>query len=347
MFAIPIPLFTAAVLAYLGLRAAREGETPKMVLGLIAVCAIQSLITSLNLYYGQHWLAPIQPVTATAIPVLAYLSFVSTSIRPLRFVPDALHLLTPLLVAASILVFPDGVDLVLIGSFATYGLLLLTQLRRSAEELPLIRLEHGNRAAVLWRWVAATLIASALSDASILAAVVMGQDWLRAWIISVFSSTFLLVIGGLNLSDTLKTPRGLQTAPVREHPGGPEVAVPADREAPAAEDGKADAALYACLETLMTENQLYLDPDLTLGRMARKLRVPEKQLSATINRATGANVSRYINGYRIEHACRLLADGSNVTSAMYASGFNTKSNFNREFLRVKGCPPSQWPAAST
>jgi AraC-like DNA-binding protein len=36
----------------------------------------------------------------------------------------------------------------------------------------------------------------------------------------------------------------------------------------------------------------------------------------------------------------LLGQGENVTAAMLASGFNTKSNFNREFLRVTGKTPS-------
>ena len=31
-----------------------------------------------------------------------------------------------------------------------------------------------------------------------------------------------------------------------------------------------------------------------------------------------------------------------MTDAMLDSGFNTKSNFNREFLRVKGESPSKW-----
>ena len=30
---------------------------------------------------------------------------------------------------------------------------------------------------------------------------------------------------------------------------------------------------------------------------------------------------------------------------MLESGFNTKSNFNREFLRLKGASPTQWLAA--
>ena len=71
-----------------------------------------------------------------------------------------------------------------------------------------------------------------------------------------------------------------------------------------------------------------------------------KQLSATINRATGGNVSRYVNGFRIRHACERLKAGDNVTSAMLNSGFNTKSNFNREFLRTTGYSPRVWLATN-
>ncbi|MDO7630564.1 MAG: helix-turn-helix domain-containing protein, partial [Loktanella sp.] len=57
---------------------------------------------------------------------------------------------------------------------------------------------------------------------------------------------------------------------------------------------------------------------------------------------TGENVSRYINAARINEAKAVLSSGENVTSAMLSSGFNTKSNFNREFLRVAGVSPSEW-----
>jgi AraC-like DNA-binding protein len=92
----------------------------------------------------------------------------------------------------------------------------------------------------------------------------------------------------------------------------------------------------------MARERPYLDPNLTLAHLARKLRVPAKALSATINRATGENVSRFVNAERIRHAQSLLLRGEAVTEAMLASGFNTKSNFNREFLRVTGKNPSDW-----
>lgn len=67
-----------------------------------------------------------------------------------------------------------------------------------------------------------------------------------------------------------------------------------------------------------------------------------KQLSGTINRVTGENVSRYINAARIFAAQRGLISGENVTAAMLEAGFNTKSNFNREFQRITGTSPSDW-----
>ncbi len=139
----------------------------------------------------------------------------------------------------------------------------------------------------------------------------------------------VLCVGLLGLSDDLI--------------GEPEPAAPHAAPAPLP-DGAEDEALMERLERLVHEEKLYLDAGLTLARLARRLHVPIKQLSATINRRTGENVSRFINNFRIAHACERLRDGDNVTAAMFASGFNTKSNFNREFTRVTGKAPSAWKA---
>ena len=84
---------------------------------------------------------------------------------------------------------------------------------------------------------------------------------------------------------------------------------------------------------------------LTLDRLSRRMGVPAKQLSAAINRTTGANVSRYVNGFRVEKACECLLSGEAVTAAMLSSGFNTRSNFNREFRRITGKSPRDWREA--
>ncbi|WP_417684512.1 helix-turn-helix domain-containing protein [Roseibium sp.] len=338
MLSLPIPLFTALILAFLGLRAALEQETPKMVVGLIALCAGQSLLISLTQYYDLAVLAPVQPVTAMMIPALAYLTFLSTAVRPLKVFPDALHGLAPLLIAVSYILRSEMLDVILVLGFSGYGILLLSQLRKGPDGLPLVRLDNDNRAITLWRWMGIALIASAASDLLITVVYVVGLGWLRPWIISIFSSLFLLLIGLLNLSDVLK----IGASPVVPSSSEKRDADTSPTDGSHPEQGSDDAALMEQLQTLMDGGQVYLDPNLSLRQMARKLTVPEKQLSAAINRSTGENVSRFINGHRIAHACALLQAGSPVTTALYSSGFNTKSNFNREFLRVKGCAPSVW-----
>ena len=47
------------------------------------------------------------------------------------------------------------------------------------------------------------------------------------------------------------------------------------------------AAAAGRLDTVLEARKLYLDPDLTLSRLARVLQVPVKQLSAAINQSTG------------------------------------------------------------
>lgn len=55
------------------------------------------------------------------------------------------------------------------------------------------------------------------------------------------------------------------------------------------------------------------------------------------------NVSQYVNDYRIGEACRLLAaTQKSVTEVMFEVGFQTKSNFNREFRRVTDMTPVAW-----
>jgi AraC-like DNA-binding protein len=71
-------------------------------------------------------------------------------------------------------------------------------------------------------------------------------------------------------------------------------------------------------------------------------------LSSAINRATGLNVSQFVNNFRVADACRLMAESNRSTTAiMLEAGFSTKSNFNREFRRVTGQSPSEWRAAGS
>ncbi|GGB41369.1 AraC family transcriptional regulator [Roseibium aquae] len=335
MIALPIPLFTAAVLLFLAMRAAFIGETPRMVLALVMLCAGQSVLIVLNQHYGIQVLAPLQPVTAGLIPVAAYLTFLITAQRPLHPWPDCLHLVPILAIALAAATMSSLLDWLLFLVFCGYAGLIWIRIKGPAADLPMIRIENSDKAVLLWRFVAFALIGSALGDLGIGYAVMAGHGDLKPVIVSAYSGLFLLVIGGLSMSETLNRPLADQD----QTPEG------GGKTAPKPVEPQVAAALLQRLDSYMRESQSYLNPDLTLRKLARQLGVPEKQLSAAVNEATGENLPRYVNRFRIDTACRLMAEGAPVTSAIYASGFNTKSNFNREFLRVKGQSPSAWLAA--
>ena len=106
---------------------------------------------------------------------------------------------------------------------------------------------------------------------------------------------------------------------------------------------EADHSLMRNLNGIMKEKELFRDSNLTLARVAKRLSVPARDLSGAINRVTGENFSRFINGHRIAYAQgALLETDLPVTEVMFEAGFLSKSSFNTEFRRVTGMTPSQF-----
>jgi AraC-like DNA-binding protein len=320
MPSLPIPAFAALVLAFLGLRAWARGETPTPLLVLIGACALQSAVVAGHQHYGLPGFDALQPIMALCLPPLAWAAFVATVRRPL-VTADLWHITVPAFGAFAWTFGPWWVlDFWIVAVFLAYGGAILWSLRRTPD-LAHARLGAGERPLRLWRWIGAALIVSALSDVVIPVLLALGrEDWVH-WLVTALASVSLLVLGALGLSPSLEAVAEEEAAPV------------------ATED---DAAFVAAMEALMAEKRLWLDPDLTLARIARRMGVPAKSLSGAINRVKGENVSRVVNGWRIAEACRLMRDRASVTEAMLGAGFNTKSNFNREFLRVMGMAPKEW-----
>ncbi|WP_020593061.1 helix-turn-helix domain-containing protein [Kiloniella laminariae] len=107
-----------------------------------------------------------------------------------------------------------------------------------------------------------------------------------------------------------------------------------------------DRVILEAIEVLLSEQKLYKDSSLTLVRVAKRLSEPARRVSIATNRATGENFSRYVNGYRIRHAKRALAETDlSITEVMFESGFISKSSFNTEFRRITGQTPTQYRAS--
>ena len=169
---------------------------------------------------------------------------------------------------------------------------------------------------------------SSLGEIVISLAHASGHGTWQPMMVSALSSLTLLALGALGLSPHLHLANDAKETTL---------------DAPT-QPTEAATELVARLRTLLQKDPLFLDPDLTLSRLARRLQVPVKDLSNAINQICGENVSRFVNRHRIAHACELLKQGQSITSALFDSGFQTKSNFNREFLRLKGCSPKIWLA---
>lgn len=99
--------------------------------------------------------------------------------------------------------------------------------------------------------------------------------------------------------------------------------------------------------TLLMENEKpYLQPALTLEKLASQLQMPTRSLSNMINRQFSCNFFEFINAYRIDEAKRLLSEpGSvqkNMLDIMYEVGFNSKATFNTLFKKKLGMTPSEY-----
>ena len=77
--------------------------------------------------------------------------------------------------------------------------------------------------------------------------------------------------------------------------------------------------------------------------LARLSRQSVSAFSRSFRRHTGLTFVQYVNSLRIELACQHLSQADlTITEICYEVGFNNVSNFNRQFLALKGMPPSKF-----
>jgi AraC-like DNA-binding protein len=320
MLTLPIPLVFALILLFLlaGLRA--RGPVASGLVALVAVNALQGVVIAGGQYYGFTALRALQPISAMLVPPAAWLALATAGFDRALHPRDGLHLIGPSLALVASLGPRDLLDVLIPATYLGYGVALLLRLHNAY--LPRASLASGGKLALLWRAVAFGLMVSALSDIAIVGVQLLGRTDLQPLVISVTGSLVLLGLGVLGIAMQAETgPSAVEANP------GP------------TED---DATLFSRLEDYMVDRKPWSDPDLTLGQLARRLHVPVKALSVAVNRCSGDNISRYVNGHRVRAACEALRRGVSVTEAMLEAGFATKSNFNREFLRVTDQTPSDW-----
>ncbi|MCX6181797.1 MAG: tetratricopeptide repeat protein [Bacteroidetes bacterium] len=95
---------------------------------------------------------------------------------------------------------------------------------------------------------------------------------------------------------------------------------------------------------LMKDEKLYLENDLNLDNVAKRMNTNRTYLSQVINDQFGSNFSNLINEYRVREAQVILRDPANkiytIEAIALKVGFNSKSTFNQVFKKITGLTPS-------
>lgn len=105
--------------------------------------------------------------------------------------------------------------------------------------------------------------------------------------------------------------------------------------------------LLHSMNQIMREQQLYLNPNLSLALLAKKVGHLQTTVSQALNENLRKSFNLYINEYRVQHAKSLLMGDSRLTMELVAerSGFNSSSTFFSAFKKIVGQTPASYRAA--
>jgi len=100
------------------------------------------------------------------------------------------------------------------------------------------------------------------------------------------------------------------------------------------------------LQTLMQQGA-FLQTDITVSNLARRLELPAHQLRHLINQQLGfSNFSDFLNSYRIPWVCGQLADASKrhlpILTLALEAGYGSIAPFNRAFKAKMGITPTEY-----
>ncbi|NOR32324.1 MAG: helix-turn-helix domain-containing protein [Sulfitobacter sp.] len=334
MLFVPLPLFATLVLVFVFARFVSSRDMTarphQLFAALIALYAIQSLLTSLRWGYGISGAAIIMAVLAPVLPAVAYLAYQTLSGRQrgLQWWPLAV-------VAVNWAVFavaPSLADPLILMTYLGFGAVLLRLYWRGEDQLTLSPINDAREILMAMGLTGAILIASGLTDVYVIYDFIK-TDGRNAGLVLTFAQTFFVLVIGVSALFGKAS-----AAPDKE------IETP---QQPTQDVTEADEEILKRLETLFARDRLHTTEDLSVRRLSRRLGVPDRHVSNAVNRIKHMSVSQFVNEYRIKEACRLLREtDETVLTISLAAGFATKSNFNREFSRVTGQTPSQWRSAN-
>ena len=100
----------------------------------------------------------------------------------------------------------------------------------------------------------------------------------------------------------------------------------------------------------MTTDKPYLEPELSLAALARRLHTNPVVLSQVINTGAGKNFNDFVNQYRVDEFKRQVRNPANAHLSFLGlaldCGFNSKATFNRAFRKFTGRSPGEFLAGA-
>ena len=96
----------------------------------------------------------------------------------------------------------------------------------------------------------------------------------------------------------------------------------------------------------MNAERPYLDPNLSVGRLAEAVGLTPRELSRVISSSSSSSFYTFVNRFRVDEARRLLADPEEARTSVEAiglmAGFRSRSTFYEAFKREVGVTPAQF-----
>jgi AraC-like DNA-binding protein len=82
---------------------------------------------------------------------------------------------------------------------------------------------------------------------------------------------------------------------------------------------------------------------ISLTYIAKMIGMSVPAFCSYFKKSTKKTYTAFLNEVRIGYACKLLMDGNDsIVHICYESGFNSFSNFNKQFMKIKQMSPSQY-----
>jgi AraC-like DNA-binding protein len=292
---------------------------------LIALYAGQSFLLGLRWGYevdaAAIWIALLAPL----LPITAHLAYQSLA-GSLTWASGA-SISIFIINGFALFIRPDVADGIILLTYLGFGCAILRHAYLGKDALALVKIAHVDDAWHAMVLTGVALICSAVMDLFVIIDFIRtGGQNIGLWITLaqtgfIFAIGLAAVFGQSGASEDLQAPQKL----------------------PPAEITQEDEVIIDRLVKLFEQEALYVDTELNLRRMARRLGLPDRSVSRAINKTQKMSVSQFVNTFRVKDAAHLLtsSDQSILQISMNA-GFLSKSNFNREFMRVMGHTPSQW-----